>query len=133
MINFYEMTKLLSEYNDETEGLYRAFAKALDLHYNGFLTGNPPTNLSFTDGLIRKLGFNFSELKSAGVIVRSSVGNYELNKDLVATKGKLGTPPPVPKKPPSSWLPGGAKPAPSSRKQLPLPPPPPPPPPPRNN
>ena len=89
----------LESYNNRTELLYKNFSIALDKWFNGKQTGNIPINMSFTSELVDKLGFNFSDLRGSGVIVKSDIGNWQLNKDLVATNGKLGTPPPIPSNP----------------------------------
>ena len=86
----------LMEYNQQTTDLYQSFSQALDKFYNGKVTGNPPLSLIITSEVVSKLGFDFSELMRAGVIERSPEGNYQLNKDLASTNGKLGKAPPVP-------------------------------------
>ena len=91
-----DMENTILEYGQQTEDLYKRFAKALDQNrHGGVASGKPPSDSSFQSDFIEKVGFNAQELRKAGVIEKSPVGGYQLNKDLIGSGGKLGKTPPL--------------------------------------
>lgn len=90
-------------YTPDTTANYQNFKTALDKNWGGEF----PKDGIFTSELAARLGFSVPELLKNKIIQRSAHGNYELNKDLAATGGKIsrfGSPPPPKPIKPMSWM-----------------------------
>jgi len=85
-------------YGPATTPLFQQVSAAIQRDQGGQMSGSQ----TFSSDYFKKIGFNVPQLLQAGIVQPAPGGNYQLNKDLASTQGRLGTAPPppaVPQKP----------------------------------